>query len=398
MNSTLSTKAAAIWPKSLLLLAAGHLITDLSQGALPVLLPYLKDLFQLTYAQIGYIVLVQNLTSSVIQPLFGYLTDKKSLPWLLPCGVLLAGIGMSLMGFAPNYAVLLLIVIITGLGVASFHPQASKTTHFISTPETKGRNQGFFSVGGNLGFALGAVFMTYLVSLPGTLNNTLYYLVPGVAMALLLALNLKELSPSMAVSKAGAGEVTGRSRFDLLFLLLFFIFIRSSIHTGLTTYIPLYYMHYLSGSPIYASFLLSFFLLAGVVGTYAGGYLSDKIGRKNVLLFSMAASLPLLVLLPHTSGILTLIDVTLLGAVLISSFATSIVLAQELMPRHVGMASGLTIGFSIGLGGLGATVLGYVADHFGVPAVFTLLSFLPLLGLISGYFLPKNTRSATANA
>lgn len=131
----------------LFLLATGHLTTDLNQGALPVLLPFLKNAFQLTYAQVGYIVLIQNLTSSVIQPLFGYLTDKISLAWLIPAGVLLASLGMAVTGYAPSYAVLLLIVIITGLGVASFHPQASKTVHFISSAAHKGRNQGFFSVG-----------------------------------------------------------------------------------------------------------------------------------------------------------------------------------------------------------------------------------------------------------
>lgn len=387
----MENKKGATIKLPLLLLALGHLTTDLSQGALPVLLPFLKEAFTLTYAQVGYIVLTQNITSSVIQPLFGYITDKISLPWLIPFGVLLSGLGMAITGYSPSYMALLFVVTITGLGIASFHPQGSKTVHFISTPATKGRDQGFFSVGGNLGGALGSLFMTILLSLHGSLSNTAFFIVPAVLLFPVLLHELPKLSltlPQTKQDKQMKAEQKQPLNYGLLSILLFYIFVRSTIHTGLTTYIPLYYINYLAGDAIYASYLVSIFLLAGVAGTYLGGLLSDKYGRKNIILFSMIASFPLIAALPYTNGLLTIIVISLAGAVLISSFATTIVLAQEMMPGRVGMASGLTIGFSIGLGGFGTTIMGYVADHFGVPMVFTILSILPLVGLGFASFLP----------
>ncbi|HWR08520.1 MFS transporter [Sporomusa sp.] len=382
-----------ILTKPLALLTLGHLITDFGQGALPVLLPFLKTAFNLTYTQVGLIVLVQNLTSSVIQPVFGYLTDRVSLPWLIPASVLLAGIGLAITGFMPSYTTLLIAVVIGGLGIACFHPQASKSAHLLSNAATKGRSMGLFSVGGNLGLALGSIAMSLALNAPGVLTNTLYFIIPGLIMSLLLYRNLRELSPQEpALQSAAASHATTAQgqplNYSLLAILLGFVFIRSSIHTGLTTYIPMYYINYLSGSPVYASYLLAVFLFAGVVGTYVGASLSDRFGRKTVIMGSILITLPLISLFQYTSGFATLLILALTGLALISSFATTVVLAQEMMPGYVGMASGLTIGFSIGLGGVGATILGYIADHFGVPSVFTALSVLPIAGLALASFLP----------
>ncbi len=378
--------------KPLALLTSGHLITDLGQGALPVLLPFLKMAFSLTYTQIGIIVLVQNLTSSVIQPLFGYLTDRISLPWLVPLSVLLAGIGLGITGIMNSYYTVLIAVVLGGLGIACFHPQASKLVHLVSNTATKGRSMGLFSVGGNLGLALGSIAMSLALNQPGVLDNTVYFILPAFVMALLLYQNLQAISPKPVLAHAAATSVAADKKptlnYGLLAIILGFVFVRSSIHTGLTTYIPLYYINYLSGDPMYASYLLAVFLLAGVVGTYVGAALSDRFGRKTVIMGSISAALPLISLFPYTTGLATLIVLALTGLALISSFATTVVLAQEMMPGYVGMASGLTIGFSIGLGGVGATILGYVADHFGVPSVFTVLAILPLAGVLLAWFLP----------
>lgn len=364
--------------KPLALLTVSHLVTDLSQGALPVLLPFLQTAFGLTYTQVGIIVLMQNLTSSVIQPVFGLITDKVSLPWLVPVSVLLSGFGLAITGYSLNYYFLLLTVVIGGLGVASFHPQASKSAHELSFAGSKGRSMGIFSVGGNAGMAFGSIFMTFLLSLPGSLSNTMYFFIPAGLLAAVLYLNLSDITPAQvpaaSVTDNHAAEKEKDLNYFLLTALLLYIFIRSSIHTGLTTYIPVYYINYLGGSPAFASYLISAFLLAGVLGTFLGGVLSDRIGRKAVIMLSMALALPLLALLPYTSGMLTLMLLALIGLILISSFATTVVLAQEMMPGYVGLASGLTIGFSIGLGGVGAAALGWIADQFGVPSVFTTLT------------------------
>lgn len=382
---------SSFFSKPLALLTAAHAVTDLSQGALPAMLPFLKSTLQLTYTQVGMIVLTQNLTSSVIQPIFGYVSDKISLPWLIPWSVFMSGLGMAVTGLMPSYLTLLAVVIFSGLGIAAFHPQSSRSANLISSPEHKGRSMGAFSVGGNLGGALGSIFITFLLTLPGGLSNTVFFVLPAAIMALLAWRNLSHISPEpvmqAAATKSAAVNNT-KIPWSMLAILLCFIFIRSSIHTGLSTYIPLYYIDYLAGDPLYASYLLSAFLVSGVAGTYIGGVCSDYFGRKIVILFSMLASIPLIFLFQYTTGILTVILVALTGLTLISSFATTVILSHEMMPGNLGMASGLTIGFSIGLGGIGATILGYIADHFGIPAIFSLLTILPTAGLVAAYFLP----------
>ena len=385
----LSILKTAWLPQPLLLLSLSHMITDLSQGALPVLLPALKTTLDLTYTQIGVIVLVQNLTSSIIQPLFGMITDKVSLPWLLPISIFLSGLGLAITGFMPTYTALLLSVIIGGMGVAGFHPQASKSVHFVSSDTLRGRSMGLFSVGGNLGMAVGASFMMFLTTLPGGLHNSVWFVIPASVTALLIWRHLDKVSPQSfhVIGKMDAVIKKG-VRLRPLLILLTFIFFRSTLHAGLSTYIPIYYVNYLNGSPIYAGYLLSLFLVGGVLGTFVGAMLSDKLGRKAILTFSMVIVLPMVAVIPLTTGFVTMILLVFTGFALISSFATTLVLSQEMMPGYEGMASGLTIGLTIGLGGVGVTGLGYIADLYGVPAVFHIMPALPLIGLVLSLFLP----------
>jgi MFS transporter, FSR family, fosmidomycin resistance protein len=376
--------------KPLVLLALSHMVTDLSQGALPILLPLFKSAFGLTYAQIGIIVLAQNFTSSVIQPVFGYLTDRLSLPWLVPAGLLVSGLGMAATGLATSYELLLFIVIFTGLGIAAFHPQGSKGAHAVSPVDLRGRSMAVFSVGGNLGNACGSVFMTVLLTLPGVISNTIYFCIPAAILAVLLWLNLAQISPRQPSRAAAQAKAAARSPlpYAMIVILLAVIFLRSSISAGLTTYIPLYYADYLGGSRLYASYLLSVFLLCGVVGTFVGGTLSDMVGRKTVIMGSMLLSFPLLCLFQFTTGLGTLVLIAATGVTFIASFSTTTVLAQEMMPGYEASAASLTIGFSIGMGGVGATLLGFVADGFGVPSVFTVIAVLPLGALLLASFLP----------
>jgi len=375
--------------KPILLIAISHIFADLSVGALPILLPFFKNAFGLTYAQVGIIVLVQNFTSSTIQPVFGYITDRLKMPWLVPAGLLLAGLGTAATGLANSYHVLLMIVVITGLGVAAFHPQAAKTVHTLSAVHNRGQNMAIYSVGGNLGQACGSVFMMALLTLPGTMNNTLYFCLPALVLSALLWWKLPKESPDHLTRSTEKKEsLNSPIPYALLAILLLYILFRSSISAGLTTYIPLYYADYLGGSHVYASYLLSGYLLSGVPGTYIGGILGDRFGRKTVIMGSMVLTLPLLSLLKVVTGFWTFPLVVAIGFIYISSFSSTIVLAQEMMPGHEALAASLTLGFSIGLGGIAVTVLGYVADHFGVPSVFVVLSAIPLAALSIAYFLP----------
>jgi MFS transporter, FSR family, fosmidomycin resistance protein len=376
-------------PQPLLLLALSHMVTDLSQGSLPILLPSLKTALDLSYTQIGIIVLVQNITSSIIQPIFGVITDKVSLPWLLPISVFLSGLGMAITGFMNSYGTILAAVVIGGLGVSGFHPQASKSVHFVSSDELRGRSMGMFSVGGNLGMAIGAAFMMMLTTMPGGIHNTAWFIVPSSITALLLWRYLDKVSPQSFHRPGAKSAPTAKSiKMAPLMLLLTFIFFRSTLHSGLSTYIPIYYVNYLNGSPVYAGYLLSLFLAGGVLGTFIGAMLSDKFGRKTIITLSMVVVLPMVAAIPFTTGFVTMALLFCTGFALISSFATTLVLSQEMMPGYEGMASGLTIGLTIGLGGVGVTGLGYIADISGIPAVFSIMPILPIIGGILALFLP----------
>lgn len=373
----------------LVLLALSHAVTDLGQGALPVLLPFLQTAFGLTYAQVGIIVLTQNITSSVIQPAFGYFADRLSLPWIIPAGILLSGIGIAVTGHVSSYPVLLAVVVITGLGVAAFHPQGTKGAHLVSASSRRGQSMAVFSLGGNFGLAAGTVLMGALVTLPGGIGNTVWFLLPAVVTSGLVWLNLARVSPATP-SSASAHKSQGRGRlpYYLMTVVLTFILVRTTIHTGLTTFIPLYYVNYLGGSAVYAGYLLSAFLSGGVGGTFVGGTLSDRFGRKTLIILSMLLSWPLLALVQYTGGLATIALMFVTGFFLIASFAPLLVLAQEMMPGYEALAAGLTIGFSIGLGGVGATALGFLADHFGIPSVFTVISVLPAASIAIALLLP----------
>ncbi len=248
-----------------------------------------------------------------------------------------------------------------------------------------------YSLGGNLGQACGSIFMMLLLTLPGSLSNTLYFCLPAVILSGLVWWNLPRVSP-LAKQPLKATEVRRSVNtpipYTLLGILLLYIFFRSSIAAGLTTYIPLYYADYLGGSHQYASFLLSGYLLSGVPGTYIGGILGDKFGRKTVIMGSMVFTLPLLILLKYTTDFWTFPLVVTIGFVYIASFSSTIVLAQEMMPGHEGLGASLTLGFSAGLGGIAVTLLGYIADSFGVPSVFTTIAIIPLAALSIAFFLP----------
>lgn len=369
-------------------LALGHLVTDLQAGALPIVLPHLKELFGLSYAQLATIVLMQNITSSVIQPVFGYITDKKLLPMLLPFCAALAGMGFAAVGWASSYVILILTVIIIGVASATYHPQASKTINFLSDDGHKASNMGLFSLGGNGGMAAGSMMMTFLIGLEGGLHNTMYFLLPGLLVFGYMMRYMPEykrvnLEQSLNRATAKVRQQALKISYFGLFLLLFFIFLRSTVHTGLSTYLPLFFMKFKDSDPVFASLLVTIFLLGGVVGTYIGAVLSDKLGARAVICGSMVLSTPAVWLIDKAyTELMVIAVVAAAGFFIIGSNATTIVLAQTMLPNNVGMAAGLTIGFSVGLGGFGVTILGVLADNFDLPFVIHLLTWLSLAAAV----------------
>ena len=367
-------------------LSSGHLATDLAQGALPALLPFLKTEFDLTYTMASALVLAATISSSLIQPLFGLWSDARGALWLLPAGVGLAGVGMALAAAAPSYPLTFLAVLAAGLGVAAYHPEGSKFASYASGSR-RASGMSFFSVGGNIGFALGPVYASALILSLG-LKGGLLIALPGLAVATGLVLVLRYLASfapeeSPREQRAAAAKTETRG----LVLLLVVVGLRSVAHMGLFTFIPLWEIHNGHGEA-YGTLVLALFLFAGAVGTLLGGPLADRFGRRPVLRGSFIAATPLILVYVLVGGPIGVAAVTLSGACVIGTFGVSLVMSQEYMPGRVGMASGLSIGLAIGLGGVAALVLGALADTVDLETAVLATAIGPTLALGVSFLLP----------
>src|SRR5713101_6241162 len=367
--------------KLLGLLALGHLVIDTNQGSLPALLPYLKSALGLTYAATGVIVLMANVTSSLIQPLFGFLADNTARRWLLPLSVFLSAIGISLIGVAPSYYAVLALVMLGGFGVAAYHPEGYRTATQVAG-ERKATGVSIFSTGGNIGIALGPPVITALVTTLG-LAGSLGLLVPGLLVTVLPGLS----RPLPA--RTHAATLAPRTMVGAMSLLILVIAVRSWTQIGFSTYVPFYYLEVLKGDPRMVGTLLAVFLGAGAAGTLIAGPISDRIGHRRYMVGVFFLATPLAVGFMLASGIWSFILLGGLGVVLVSTFTVSVVLGQAYMPRNVGMASGLIVGFAIGAGGTGATVLGWIADHWGLPSALWISALTPVLGCLLALILPE---------
>ena len=367
--------------KALAILSAGHLVTDVNQGALSALLPFFKEALNLSYTMSGVIVLSSNLTSSIIQPAFGHLSDRRPIGWFLPLAPFIACLGLSVTGFVSHYSLLLLCVILTGVGIAIFHPEGFKTAYYF-TGDKKVTGMSIFAVGGNLGIALGPMVAITLVTFFG-LKGTMGLIVPGIFIAVILLLNMSMLSSTV---ESAHKEATKQLRRPLtkdqkmsFSLLISVATLRAWTHFGMATYIPFYYINYLKGNPLYAGKLVSTFLLAGALGTLLGAPIADRWGHKKFLLITLALSSPLLLLFYYSSGFMTFVFLGISGMVMISTFALTTVMGQTLLPQHLGMASGMMVGFTMSAGGLGVTLLGMIADTWGVPMAMKSIFALPCI-------------------
>lgn len=368
-------------------LSAGHMLTDVGQGSIPALLPFLMARDHLNYASASALILAATISGSVIQPLFGYFSDRRSLPWLMPLGPFLGGLGVALVGIAPSYGATFAAVLVSGVGVAAFHPEASRFANYVSG-ERRSSGMSLFSVGGNIGFALGPALVTPLVLVFG-LHGTLLLIVPTSIMGTVLVRELPRLTgfrPAPVASDAGrAAPADAWGPFALLGTV---IALRSFVYFGFVTFIPLYYVHILHTGKGTGGAALTAMLVGGAAGTLAGGPLADRFGRRTVLICSMLV-LPALIVAFLLSGPgLAMAFAVLAGAATVATFAVTIVIGQELLPARIGVASGVTIGLSIGLGGVGAPLLGVLADAHGLKAVFELLVVFPLAAALLSVWLP----------
>src|SRR5881398_175484 len=366
-------------------LSSGHCATDFANGALPALLPFFVEKFDLSYTLAAAAVLASAVSSSIVQPLFGLWSDRRGATWLLPGGVALAGIGIALASAAPTYPLVLLFVVVSGLGVAAFHPEGSKFAA-LAGGRRRASARSLFSIGGNFGFALGPIAATPLVLAFG-LSGGLLLAVPGLAVAVALLL-LAPFLGSFAPERGRQVETDEPDRVGALLLLLGVIAFRSVAWFGLITFVPLWEVS-LGHSKSHGNHLLALMLFAGGTGTLLLGPLADRFGRRPVLLGSVAATGPLVLVFVLVGGVPGAVALALIGACVVGTFGVTMVMGQEYMPRHVGTASGLVIGLSVGLGGVAAVALGRLADATSLRTALFVAAAAPMLAVVFAVLLPS---------
>jgi MFS transporter, FSR family, fosmidomycin resistance protein len=373
-------------------LSSGHLATDLAQGSLPALLPFLADRFDLSYTMVGALVLAATISSSLIQPAFGLWSDARGALWLLPGGVALAGIGIGFASVAPSYGLVMVGVLASGVGVAAYHPEASKFASYVSG-RRRASGMSLFSVGGNVGFAIGPLLASFFVITLGLgLDGGVLIALPGLVVAggLLFVLpHLAGFAPAHEVH--AARRASNPAQWWGLSLLLAVVGLRSLAHMGLFTFVPLYEHEVRGNSVAYGTWMLGLFLVAGALGTLLGGPLADRFGRRRVLLGSFLLSPVFIVVYVLAGGVVGAASLFLAGMVVIGTFSVTLVMSQEYMPGRVGMASGLSIGLAIGLGGVSALALGGIADAVDLETAVLVTAAGPAVSILLTLLLPPST-------
>jgi MFS transporter, FSR family, fosmidomycin resistance protein len=367
-------------------LSSGHLAVDFSNGALPALLPFFVDRFELSYTLAGVLVLASTFSSSLIQPAFGLWSDRRGAIWLLPAGVAIAGVGISLAAASPTYGLVAACVVVSGLGVAAYHPEGSKFAAYASG-RRRASGMSLFTIGGNLGYALGAIVATPLVVWLG-LEGGLLLMVPCLVVAALLLGTVRFLS-GFAPTTRDAAVLPGSDNRPALTLLLGVITFRSVAWFGLVTFVPLWEVS-LGNSKAHGNHLLSAMLLAGGIGTLIVGPLADRFGRRVIVVLSLVATPPLILVFVIIGGFAGAVALALAGVCLVGTFGVTTVMSQEYLPRHIAMASGLSIGLSIGLGGIAAVGLGALADSVDLRAALYVCAAAPVAALALAVFLPAD--------
>jgi len=407
LNTAVNARAAARTTATvysiLFAVSAIHMLNDSMQTVVTALFPVLRDSLSLTLSQIGWLSFALNMTSSVMQPVVGLYSDRRPTPGMLPIGMGMSLLGIAGLALAPNYWTLLLATVLIGIGSAVFHPEGSRIVYFAAG-DRRSFSQSIYQMGGNFGSML-APLMTIAIFIPlGQRGAAWGMLLAGAAIAVALyvvpwyrAQLAAHGAPVKRKKAAGDASVldglSGGMIAFALTLLVLIVFARSWYAAGMNNFYPFYLEDKFGVSKQTAQLALFLYLGAGVAGTFFGGIWGDRFGRKNMIIFSIVGSTPFALALPYLPLEAIFPVITVLGFIMMSGFSVSVVYAQELMPRNVGMASGLIVGLAFGMGALGAVVLGEWMSAIGenpIP-VIDAVSYLPLIGLLA-FLLPKDRR------
>ena len=374
-------------------LSVAHLFNDTLQSVIAAIYPMLKHDLTLSFAQIGLITLIYQLAGSVFQPLAGLYFDKRPSAWALPAGMAVTMFGLLGLAYASSFAGVLAMTALTGIGSSVFHPEASRLTSLASGGH-RGLAQSLFQVGGNLGGSFGPLLMALLVAPYGRHNIAYFAIVAFVAILVMIPvcrwykayLRRVKWRPANAVRHAPMPLPHGRTFFAIA-ILLTLIFSKYIYMVSLSSYYTFYLMHKFGVSVQQSQIFLFVFLLATAAGTLMGGPIGDRIGRKYVIWMSILGTAPFSILMPHVSLAWTVVLSFCVGFMLSSAFPAILLYAQELLPNKLGLISGLFFGFAFGIAGIASAVLGDMADHYGIEAVYNICAYMPLLGLVT-WFLP----------
>jgi len=370
-----------------------HLLNDMVQSLMPAIYPVIKESFHLNFSQIGIITLVFQLSASILQPLVGMYTDKKSHAYSLPIGMGLTLIGLLCLSQAPSYAMILVSVMLIGMGSSIFHPESSRVA-YLASGGRRGLAQSIFQLGGNAGSALGPLLAAWIIVPQGQKSISWFGL--GALLAIVILFKVggwykKQMLTRLANRKqAGAGhaEFPRKKVMFSMFILLVLIFSKFVYLASISSYYTFYLIGKFHLSVQHSQYFLFMFLVAVAVGTITGGHLGDKFGRKYIIWISILGAAPFTLLLPYANLFWTGALSVIIGLIISSAFSAILVYGQELIPGKVGLVAGLFFGLAFGMGGLGSALLGSLADHTSINYVFKVCAFLPLIGVLTG-FLPN---------
>ncbi|TMN22932.1 MFS transporter [Lentibacillus cibarius] len=381
----------------LVILGICHMLNDTLQAVIPAMFPILEESLGLTFTQLGLITFTLNMVASVMQPVVGLYTDKRPMPFALPLGLASSMFGILGLAFAPNFWMILISVLFIGLGSAIFHPEGSRVAYLAAGPR-RGTAQSIYQVGGNTGQALAPVITAFVLVPLGQFGVIWFTAVAGLAVIFLIYIARWYASMTPAVAKKekpGQSEKVNKNVSKAirhaLVVLIFIIFARTWYAKAISNFYAFYAIENYGLSIAESQYYIFTFLLMGAIGTFLGGPLADRFGKKNVILFSLLAASPLALLLPHVGATGAIILLGLLGLIVMSSFSVTVVYAQELVPGNIGAMSGLTVGLAFGMGAIGSVALGSLIDFIGLTPTMVVISLLPLLGMVT-FLLPSDKK------